>query len=119
METSPLKYLFLGIFFCTPAFALEAFKIELHDRKIRVEAPKSVSSQYSVIVENLSLNDVVGKFHSAGKDLKFVNVKAGLTRTVEFRHAGKGAVRFQPLAPAFQEVELIAGKKSYEIPSQP
>jgi len=119
METPPLKLLLLALFFSLPAFAVEAFKVELHDRKIRVEAPKSVSSQYAVIVENLSLNDVVGKFHSAGKDLKFVNVKAGLTRTVEFRHSGKGAVRFQPLAPAFQEVELTAGKKPYEIPSQP
>ena len=114
-----MRYLLLALFICRPTFAVEAFKIELHDRKIRVEAPKSVASQYSVIVENLSLNDVVGKFHSAGKDLKFVNVKAGLTRTVEFRHLGKGAVRFQPLAPAFQEVELTPGRKSYEIPSQP
>ena len=107
-----MKYLLLALLFSTPAFAVEAFKIELHDRKI-------VSNQYAVIVENLSLNDVVGKFHAAGKDLKFINVKAGLTRTVEFRHVGKGAVRFQPLAPAFQEVELTAGKKTYEIPSQP
>ena len=111
--------LLLGLLMALPAFAIDAFKIELHDRKIRVEAPRTVSSQYAVIVENLSLNDVVGKFHSAGKDLKFVNVKAGLTRTVEFRHLGKGAVHFQPLAPAFQEVELTPGKKTYEIPSQP
>lgn len=114
-----MKCFLLAFLFTFPAFAVEAFKVELHDRKIRVEAPKSVSTQYAVIVENLSLNDVVGKFHSAGKDLKFINVKAGLTRTVEFRHSGKGTVRFQPLAPAFQEVELTAGKKTYEIPSQP
>lgn len=114
-----MKYSLLALCFSLNALAVETFKIELHDRKIRVEAPKSVAAQYAVIVENLSLNDVVGKFHSAGKDLKFVNVKAGLTKTVEFRHTGKGAVIFQPLAPAFQEVELTAGKKTYEIPPQP
>ncbi len=114
-----MKYVFFTILFSLPALAVEAFKIELHDRKIRIEAPRTVSAQYAVIVENLSLNDVVGKFHSGGKDLKFINVKAGLTRTVEFRNTGKGAVSFQPLSPAFQEVELTAGKKTYEIPSQP
>ena len=100
------------------ALAVEAFKVELLDRKIRVEAPAKPATQYAVIVDNQSLTDVVGKFHSNGKNLKFINVKAGLTRTVEFRHDGKGVVRFQPLAPAFQEVELIAGKKTYEIPPQ-
>ncbi len=101
------------------AFAVEAFRIELHDRKIHVESPVKVGTQYAVIVDNQSLNDTVGKFHSAGVDLKFITVKAGATRSVEFRHTGKENVYFQPMAPAFQQVELIAGKKTYEVPPSP
>jgi len=105
--------------FASSVSAVEAFKIELHDRRIKVEAPSKVTGQYAVIVENLSLSDVAAKFHAAGKDLKFVNIKSGSSRTVEFKHAGKEAVFFRPLAPAFQEIELVAGKKVYEIPAKP
>ena len=101
------------------SWAAEAFKIELFDRKMRVESPAKVGTQYSVIIDNQSLNDTIGKFHAAGADLKFVNVKAGSLRSFEFKYASKGTVFFQPLAPAFQQVELIPGKKSYEIPSRP
>lgn len=101
------------------SLAVEAFKIDLLDRKIRVTSPAKVGVQYAVIVDNQSLNDSVGKFHAAGVDLKFINVKSGATRTVEFRHSGKESVYFQPLAPAFQQVELAAGKKTYEVPPSP
>ena len=114
-----MKWLFLTMFLTNLALAGEAFKIELYDRKVRVESPLKIQGQYAVIVENLSMSDVVGKFHAGGKDLKFINVKAGATRSIEFQHQGEGIVRFQPLSPAFQEIELTAGKKNYEIPPKP
>lgn len=109
----------LMIFLSWNADAVEAFKIQLHDRKMVVESPAKTSVMYAVEIQNLSMNDVIGKFHAAGSDLKFVSVKSSETKSVEFKTNGKHVVHFQPLAPAFQEVELIAGKKTYEIPPQP
>ena len=117
MEAAAMKWLLLLWSFS--ALAADAFKVQIHDRSLRVEAPAKVGEQYAVIVENLSLTDAIGKFHAGNQDLKFVNVKAGAVRSVEFRHKGKEVVKFQPMAPAFQEIELIAGKKPYEIPPKP
>ncbi len=119
METDAVKLLLFTMLFSSFAIAGEAFKIELYDRKVRVESPLKMQGQYAVIVENLSMSDVMGKFHAGGKDLKFINVKAGASRSIEFKHQGGDIVRFQPLSPAFQEIELIAGKKNYEIPPKP
>jgi hypothetical protein len=108
---------FIGVFLlCLPTWAQEAFKVQVLDRSVRVEAPARFRPQYAVIVENLSLSDLTGKFLAAGKDLKFVAVKAGQSRSVEFTHDGKFPVRFRPLVPAFQEVTLEFGKGPYEIP---
>ncbi len=96
--------------------ASESFKIQLHDRSIRVEAPPKASTQYAVVVENLSLSDVTGKFSSGGRDLKFVTVKSTQSKVVEFVHKGATPVSFKSLAPGFQEVLLVFGKGSYEIP---
>lgn len=97
-------------------WGVEAFKIQLHDRLIRVEAPAKATPQFAVTVENLSLSDVTGKFTANGKDLKFVTVKSTQSKTVEFTYKDSGVVSFQSLAPAFQEVVLAFGKGAYEIP---
>lgn len=110
-----MKYLWV-FWLCLPAWGLEAFKVQVHDRSVRVEAPAKFRQQYAVVVENLSLSDITGKFLAGGKDLKFVAVKSGESRTVEFTHDGKLPVRFRPLTPAFQEVVLEFGKGPYEIP---
>ena len=98
------------------AHSIEAFKIQLHDRMIRVEAPAKTSASYAVTIENLSLTDTAGKFTSGGKDLKFVTVKSTQVKTIEFTSPGSAPVSFQSLAPAFQEVKLVFGKGAYEIP---
>lgn len=106
----------LILFAATSAWADEAFKIQLHDRMIRVESASKSTERFAVIIENLSLSDVTGKFVSAGKDLKFVSIKSTQSKTVEFNHKGNAVVSFQALAPAFQEVSLVFGKGAYEIP---
>lgn len=94
----------------------ESFKIQLHDNKVRVEAPAKATPQFAVIVENHSLSDVTGKFSAAGRDLKFVSVKTTQSKVVEFSHKGPTPVSFKCLTPSFQEVLLVFGKGSYEIP---
>jgi len=97
-------------------WGVESFRIQLHDRSVRVEGPAKPSTQYAVIVENLSLSDITGKFSSGGKDLKFITVKTTQSKTVEFSHKGTTPVSFKCLAPGFQEVLLVFGKGAYEIP---
>ncbi len=100
------------------ASADEAFRLELHDRKLVVRSPVKVGPQFSVIVENQSVSAVLGKFSSGEEDLRFVRVAPASSQTVEFAVKSGAKVFFRPLAPAFQEVELVAGKKTYEIPPQ-
>jgi hypothetical protein len=120
VETFIVKlFLLLINFLAWDVSAVEAFKIHFHDRKMIVESPAKSGEMYAVELQNLSMNDMVGKFHAGGSDLKFVSVKASEAKSIEFKSNKKNVVYFQPLAPAFQEVELIAGKKTYEIPSQP
>jgi hypothetical protein len=118
METDGLKLLFL-LLISSPLTCLgvESFRVTINDRSVKLEAPLKVTKTFSVIVENKSLSDVVGKFHSHGEDLKFVSVKANAAKSVEFSHQSKHLVYFKILSPAFQDLALEVGKKTYEVPS--
>jgi hypothetical protein len=111
-------YLFLLLSFSAFAGSNEAFVIQINDRSMNVATPDLKRQLFSVIVENRSLSDQIGKFTSNGKILKFVSVKAGASETVEIENKTASQVIFVPVSPAFQEVELIFGKKAYEIPSK-
>jgi hypothetical protein len=113
--------LLMFLFLASNAFAdvkVEAFIIQLKDRSLHVLAPQKKRDFYPVIVENLSLSDYLGKFSVDGKLLKYVAVKPGKSETVEIENKTGRNVIFTPVSPAFQEVELIFGKRSYEIPSK-
>jgi hypothetical protein len=96
----------------------EAFIIQINDRSMSVVTPTTKRALFSVVVENRSLSDQIGKFTANGKILKFVSVKTGASETVELENKTAAQVVFVPVSPAFQEVELIFGKKAYEIPSK-
>lgn len=96
----------------------ESFIVQINDRSMSVLSPDKKRELFSVIIENHSLSDQVGKFIVNGKILKFVSVKSGKSETVEIENKSKAAVRFIPVSPAFQDVKLIFGKKAYEIPSK-
>jgi hypothetical protein len=116
VETTHLKLLLVLTLISSHAFAIESFKITILDRKVILESPEKTNSQYSVIVDNQSLSNIVGKFTGNGSDLKFVAVKAGLSKAVEFQYKKKHVVDFEIMSPGFQKLSLISGKKSYEIP---
>ncbi len=96
----------------------ESFIIEMRDRSLNIVAPRVARNLFSVIVDNKSLSDQIGKFTIEGKIVKYVSVPSGKTATVEIENKTKSLVTFTPVSPAFQEVELKFGKKAYEIPSQ-
>lgn len=113
-----LWILFLFPILSFAAVKPEGFIIQIHDRSMVVLSPDSKKNLYSVIVENQSLSDQVGKFIVKGKILKFVSVKSGKSESVEFENSTGAQVVFIPISPSFQEVPLIFGKKAYEIPSK-
>jgi len=94
----------------------EGFVIQINDRSMSVLSPEKSRQLFSVLVENRSLSDQVGKFMIGSKILKFVSIKSGKSEAVEIENKSSGTVIFVPVSPAFQEVPLIFGKKAYEIP---
>jgi len=96
----------------------EGFVVQINDRSMYVLAPEKKKNFFSVIVDNRSLSDQVGRFIVGGKILKFVSVKSLKSETVEIDNNTTAPVIFVPLTPAFQEVPLVFGKKAYEIPSK-
>lgn len=116
-----MKYLFVIILFSSLASAQpkpETFVISIHDRKMSILAPERVKKIFTVLVENHSLSDQIGKFTIKGKTIKFVSIKSGHSEPVEIENQTSSNIVFVPVSPAFQEVELIFGKKAYEIPSK-
>ncbi len=97
---------------------MESFVIQIQDRSMSVLSPVTRKNVFTVLVENRSLSDQVGKFIVQGKILKFVSVKSGQTEVVEIDNKTSAHVVFVPVSPAFQEVDLIFGKKAYEIPAK-
>lgn len=96
----------------------EGFIIQVNDRSMYVLSPEKKKIIFSVLVENRSLSDQIGKFVVGNKILKFISVKSGKTETVELENKTSSSVVFIPVSPAFQEVPLNFGKKAYEIPSK-
>jgi hypothetical protein len=96
----------------------ESFIIQIKDRSMAVTSPDKSRMMFSVIVENKSLSDQIGKFTAGNKILKFISIQSGKSEVVEIENKSKAEVLFVPVSPAFQEVPLLFGKKAYEIPSK-
>jgi hypothetical protein len=96
----------------------ETFVIQINDRSMNVWAPEKKKLMFSVIVENRSLSDQIGKFIVNGNILKYVSVKSGKSEAVEIENKTDSHVVFVPVSPSFQDVDLIFGKKAYEVPSK-
>lgn len=113
-----LFFLFFVLGVAHAAPKAETFVVTIQDRSMSVIAPDKRKDLFSVLIENRSLSDQVGKFIVGGKNLKFVSVKSGQTESVEIENKTSANIIFIPISPAFQEVDLIFGKKVYEIPSK-
>lgn len=97
----------------------ETFVVTLFDKYVKVVSPDKFHNKLSIIIENKSLVKVHGKVdYDSAKESLFVAVFPNETRTVEISPEQNDKIVFIPQAPPFQEVELIFGRKSYEIPPQ-
>ncbi len=111
-------FLLLPVLAHAAASKSEVFIIQVMDRRMSVLSPEKERKLFSVIVENRSLSDQVGRFEARGKLLKYISVPSGKSESVEIDNSTGTSVTFIPVSPAFQDVELIFGKKAYEVPPQ-
>ena len=84
-----MKICLIFSFFVLYSFAEprpESFVIQIYDRSMTILSPQNKRSIFSVLVENRSLSDQVGKFTVQGKLLKYVSVKSGQTEPVEIEN---------------------------------
>ena len=104
--------------FCT-IWASGPFLVTIFDDKIRVVSPDRHSPHLHATFHNRAVSKIVGKVQTlGGRVLDYINLNPGESRSISIGHIGKEAILYYPLAPAFQEVELIVGKATYEIPPQ-
>jgi hypothetical protein len=96
----------------------DGFIIQIKDRSILVFSPEKTRKIFSVLIENQSLSNQIGKIMVGNKNLTFISVPSKKSEAVEIKNEGASSVMFVPLSPSSQEVPLQFGKKSYEIPSK-
>jgi len=113
---------FLMLFVSFESYTQEksnAFVIKIYSNRVKVLSPDKGKSNVHAIVENNTLVDVTGKIiKSNGVVLTYLRVESGKTRSYLLELGKSEQASFIPMAPSFQEVALIYGKKSYEVPSK-
>lgn len=97
----------------------DAFIVRLFDKSIKVLAPVKFDAKLNVIVENKTLTKSISRLERPNGELvSFIAVEAGKFKAVDLK-ARKGESLFLvPISPPFQKVELILGRRPYEIPPQ-
>lgn len=120
-----MKVLLLFLLLNFPAFAgekSEAFLVTIFDRYVKVISPDKSYSQTSIIIENKTLSTIVGKIQKGKSDLYFLTLEPQQSKSFQVKipatQGSQEPLLFVPMSPASQEVQLLIGKKSYEIPPQ-
>lgn len=125
-----LIFIFFYFFFSITIHAQErasAFIITAHGDYYKVLGPSELvglsnitkERTVAVIIENKTLSKLVGKIESGKKDqVEFVTIEAGDSKSIDLMLKKDHKYYFYPLSPAFQRVELMIGKKAYEIPAK-
>lgn len=91
--------------------------VTIMERSIKVLSPDKFNNPQGIVITNNTLVKVMGKvINEDDKVLKFVSIGPGLHKSIEVKFTKNGKLYFVPMAPSFQEVELVFGKKAYEVP---
>ncbi len=97
----------------------EAFMVLFLNDHVKVIAPDKMTKESFVILENKTLTKLVARIEAPlGNIVRQVAVEASERASYSLKDAFGSRVYLVPLSPASQEVELIPGKDSYEIPAQ-
>ena len=102
------------------ALAIESsngFLVTAYDESFRVVSPEKFINKMEVIVDNKTLVRLIGKIMINNKQVnEFISVDQNKFKIVTVDLKKDDVLYFFPLSPSFQEVELIVGNKTYEIP---
>lgn len=114
-------FFFISIFLNFSVWAqgekIDDFVVSVYDRSIKVISPDAVRSKYIIVVENRSLGRIIGKLQgSSGKTFAIMSIEPNQFNKTSLELKKNERYFFVPMAPAFQEAELIVGHKTYEIP---
>lgn len=107
--------------FSTSSFAQEyadAFVLEVFDEYVKVLSPKKEAKMVSVVLLNKTLSKLYAKVATDDKDLKYMAIEPQKTKSYTISGTDFKKLMFVPLSPTFQEIELVYGRKAYEIPEQ-
>jgi hypothetical protein len=104
----------------TKAFAIETldgFLVSAYDDRFRVVSPTKFKASMEVIVENKTLVRLIGKLIVNSKNtVSYFSVEPEKFQKTIIKLKKGDVLHFIPMSPSFQEVELIIGNKTYEIP---
>ena len=95
----------------------EGFIIKIKDSSFQVVSPEKNRKTFSILIENQSSSDQIGKFMVGNKNFNYISIPSKKSGTVEIENESSLPIVFVPLSPSLQEVPLQFGKKEYEIPS--
>lgn len=97
--------------------SLDGFLVSAYDDRFRVISPEKFKGTMEVIIENKTLVRLVGKLTiNSQTNASFISVDSEKYQKANVKLKKGDILHFVPLSPAFQEVELIVGNKTYEIP---
>lgn len=121
-----MKYIILTLYSClflsVNALAIESFDgflISAYDDRYRIVSPEKFKSSMEIVVENKTLSRLIGKvLLNHKKNVAFLSIEPEKYKKINISLKKEDILHFYPLSPAFQEVELIVGNKTYEIPQK-
>lgn len=118
MKLGCLLFILLGLSSTLQAYEkADAFMVTIFERSIKVLSPAKFNNPQGIVLTNETLVKVVGKvIDENDKVLKFVSIEPGQFRSIEVKFKKNSKLYFVPMSPSFQEVELVFGKKAYEVP---
>ncbi|MFT6070396.1 MAG: hypothetical protein ACJAT2_000804 [Bacteriovoracaceae bacterium] len=97
----------------------DAFIVKVFEKSIKVLAPKKDEAKIGVIVENKTLVKCLAKLvRENGDVIDFVSVEPGKFKVVNIMRKKREVIYFIPISPPFQKIELVTGRRPYEIPPQ-
>lgn len=115
-------FLFTLVLILVPkmGFSLESFNgflVSAYDDRFRVLSPEKFNKKIEVVIENKTLVRLVGKIVINKKqNISYVSIDSQKYKKFIVDLKKGDVLHFIPLSPAFQEIELIVGNKTYEIP---
>ncbi len=97
--------------------SLDGFLVSAFDDRYKVISPEKFKNNMEIIIENKTLIKLIGKVViNNSKSVAYVAIDSEKYQKLLINLKKGDVLHFYPLSPAFQEVELIVGNKTYEIP---